>query len=219
MVDAQAAVDAGVDAIGLNFVGGPRQIDTSQAGKILKCIGPLVTPVALVRLTNGRIAADLVQFLDKNRLSHLQLYGDVEPKSLARLINEGFRPIPVIQVKDDGFVEALEALQPGQADYKLPAVVLDAYNPVREGGTGTQFRWDWVANARESGKLSEWPPIILAGGLNPYNVAKAVRIVRPLAVDVSSGVEKDEAPGIKDTEKMRQFVRIAKSVDICNTTQ
>jgi phosphoribosylanthranilate isomerase len=81
------------------------------------------------------------------------------------------------------------------------AVVLDAKVPGRLGGTGTAFDWEGVARAldRDRGRGR----IVLAGGLNPENVSRAVRIVAPDIVDVSSGVE--SAPGIKDHARMRAF--------------
>ncbi|UCD27477.1 MAG: phosphoribosylanthranilate isomerase [Planctomycetota bacterium] len=218
IADARAAVEAGADAIGLNFVGGPRKIDPVRAGDILHILPALITPVALVKLGKGRIPGDLAEFLNKHRVTDLQLYGDVNGKIMTRLSEDGFRPIPVIKVKDEQFVDTMNDWLSDSPDFKPPAVVLDAYNPNIEGGSGKTFRWAWVAEARESGKLSGWPPIILAGGLNPANVAEAVRIVRPFAVDVSSGVEKKDAPGKKDAKKMQQFVYIAKSLDKYDTT-
>jgi len=211
--DALAAADAGADAVGLNFVAGPRKIDPARAADILSCIPLMVTPIALVKLEKGDIAQDLAELLAKYRVSCLQLYGQVNRESLARLTQKGFRPIPVIHVQDEKFADTLDDLRPADAGLELTAVVLDAYNPDIEGGTGTPLRWDWVAEARQSGRLSAWPPIILAGGLNPSNVREAVRMVKPFAVDVSSGVEHKETPGKKDVQKMRQFVGAAKSCE------
>ena len=83
--------------------------------------------------------------------------------------------------------------------------LLDAFAPEARGGTGEKFNWDLAVEAKKAGK-----PIILAGGLTPENVAGAAIYVRPLAVDVSSGVE--SAPGKKDPDKVRAFVKAAKSV-------
>ena len=90
-------------------------------------------------------------------------------------------------------------------DYAAEAWLLDSYTPGRHGGTGAVFNWELAADAARG---HAW--VILAGGLTPENVAEAVRVVRPFAVDVSSGVE--NAPGRKDAGKMRAFVVAARSV-------
>jgi phosphoribosylanthranilate isomerase len=77
----------------------------------------------------------------------------------------------------------------------------------RQGGTGQTFDWNWISDARTAGELTQLGAIILAGGLTPENVADAIRIARPYAVDVSSGVEIAGKPGIKDPIKMRDFVQ------------
>lgn len=85
-------------------------------------------------------------------------------------------------------------------------VVLDAYHPTKLGGTGETVDWKWAA---EFVRKHRWP-VILAGGLNPDNVAEAIRIVGPYGVDVSSGVESE--PGKKDHDKLRAFISAAKRI-------
>lgn len=208
---ARAAYDAGADAIGLNFVGGPRRISPEQAADILAEMPPFVTPVGLVRLESGRLTDELIELLGQFWVSHVQVYGDVAPGSLALLAQDGFRAMPVVPVRDESFADGVNALLSRMGGRLPTAIVLDAYDPSREGGTGKAFRWEWVARAAEAGKLAGWPPLVLAGGLNPQNVAEAVREVRPYAVDVSSGVEVDGEPGVKDPQKMRLFVRNARA--------
>lgn len=84
-------------------------------------------------------------------------------------------------------------------------LVLDTYHPTLAGGTGQTFDWELAAQVVEASPV----PVVLAGGLNPENVAEAVQRVRPYAVDVSSGVE--HAPGQKDPEKVRLFIERAKN--------
>jgi phosphoribosylanthranilate isomerase len=86
-------------------------------------------------------------------------------------------------------------------------LLLDAQDPSRPGGTGRAWAWPWLAEARARGELADWPPIILAGGLDPSNVAQAIHAARPDAVDVASGVE--SSPRKKDPTKVRAFVRAA----------
>jgi phosphoribosylanthranilate isomerase len=246
------AADAGADAIGVNFVGGPRRVDLVAAREILRSTPPMVTPVALVRLGAGGLPPDLAELFSEFQVSHLQVYAAArgqdarglkggqtpgcltpsratgeageKPAPLAGLIAAGFRVMPVLAVKDEGFAEQLAAWAAAPPESRPDAVVLDAYDPSREGGTGRSFRWEWVAEARkaEEAKMaysggaartecSPWPPILLAGGLCAENVAEAVRVVRPYGVDVSSGVEKEGSPGRKDRARLIAFVRNARA--------
>lgn len=95
----------------------------------------------------------------------------------------------------------------GQAVQKLnpAAVVLDAFDPDREGGTGLRVDTELALRIQESLSV----PMILAGGLSPENVGEAIRAIQPWGVDVSSGVE--SAPGIKDPAKVRDFIQAARS--------
>jgi len=204
--DVRAAAEAGADAVGLNFVGGPRQIDVTVARTILESLPPMVTPVVLVRLTGGRLPPEVAKLVNDCRVSHVQVYGDVDAQSLDVLGKQGLRPLPVIAVAGPEFHQCDMASRRNVA-----AVVLDAFDPQRAGGTGQPFRWDWVVDARDRGLLNGWPPVILAGGLTPGNVADAVRVVRPYGVDVSSGVEFPGRPGRKDPSLMRAFVCAARS--------
>lgn len=210
--DAVAAAAAGADAIGLNFVGGPRQIDTAQAALILRELPVFCTPVALVDVTHGDIPDDLLELLGRHWVSHVQLYGRVAPDTLVRLRADGFQPILVQHVVPGRFPNDIAALLVEVLDAPPAAVLLDAYREGQMGGTGQTLDWQVVADARAAGAFRVWPPIILAGGLNPENVAEAVRTVRPWGVDVSSGVE--SSVGRKDVAKMAAFVANARSADV-----
>ena len=87
--------------------------------------------------------------------------------------------------------------------YRTTAWLLDAWSPAIPGGTGERFDWNLAVQANSAGR-----PIVLAGGLTPSNVADAIHRVRPMGVDVSSGVE--TTPGKKDPVKVRAFVSAAK---------
>lgn len=205
--DALAAADAGADAIGLNFVSGPRKIDVPTADEILRQLPAKVTPVALLRWQSSPLGVDFWNWLSQGPITHLQIYppDQIEPITFPA---DRFSLMPVIAVNGDTFASSgawwFDAT-------RTTAVVLDTYDPNRAGGTGTSFPWEWVSTARQEGRLEGWPPIILAGGLRPDNVADAVRIAQPYGVDVSSGVELEGSPGKKDARKMRDFVRNAKS--------
>ena len=95
----------------------------------------------------------------------------------------------------------------------ITCLLLDTASAEKLGGTGKAFDWNWIAEARAAGELDGLPPLILAGGLTPDNVADAIRIARPYAVDVSSGVEVAGRPGIKDPIKMRDFIHAVRGAD------
>lgn len=208
--DARVAAEAGADAIGLNFVGGPRQIAVGVAAAILESLPPLVTPVVLVRLQDGRLSDELVGLLGRHRVSHLQIYGPVTAGALDALAGDGFCPMPVIAVRGADFARGAVLWRDCRAG-RPRAVVLDTHDPLKEGGTGKVFHWELIPAAVASGAIRGWPPIILAGGLRPGNVAEAVHVVRPFAVDVSSGVEVEGSPGRKDATKVREFVLNARA--------
>lgn len=182
--DANAAVEAGANAIGFVFwPNSPRFIDPYRARRIAAALPPFVTAVGLfvnqpAEYVNG--VANLV------RLGAIQLHGDETPDAAKALV----RPI----VKAFG----LTAGDAGDAVALWPhsvTILLDAHDPEKRGGTGRTV--DWNAAAR----LAAGRRTILAGGLTPDNVADAIVRVRPFGIDVSSGVE--AAPGIKDRAKLR----------------
>lgn len=215
--DAVAAVEAGADAIGLNFYAGPRRIDLTTGAEILESLPPLICPVALVKMEQGMMAYDLACLLTRFQVSLVQVYGQISCECMIRLRSAGFSAVPAVAVRDAGFADQRPVWQSGESQWRPRAIILDTYDPARAGGTGKAFRWDWVREARDQGRLAGWPPIILAGGLNPDNVAEAIRVARPYAVDVSSGVEIEGSPGRKDPDRMRMFVRSAKAAFERNT--
>ncbi len=210
MDDALAAVEAGADALGLNFVGGPRQISLEQAGDIVRALPSFVAVTALVRLEKGRLSDQELAWLNRQSIRYLQVYGDLGYTELERLSREGFVSFPVLAVRDASFAEQAAKWFNAENPRVTGAIVLDTSDPTRAGGTGRTFCWDWVVQARLAGRLAGWSPIILAGGLRPENVAEAIRTVNPFGVDVSSGVEKEGQPGVKDLSRMRAFVRNAR---------
>jgi phosphoribosylanthranilate isomerase len=193
--DALAAVEAGADAVGLNFYPpSPRFVDAATASAILRELPPFVEAVGVfVDLS----LADIVrQVAALERLRTVQWIG-------TRRELVGGVPLGVIQgfaVRDQGsLAEVADYLGRCREQGSLPrAVLVDAYVAGQHGGTGRTAPWDLLAAFRPG------VPLILAGGLTPDNVAEAVRRVRPYAVDVASGVE--AAPGRKDVEKMRRFI-------------
>ncbi|WP_456404238.1 phosphoribosylanthranilate isomerase [Thiolapillus sp.] len=186
--DAQAATEAGADALGFVFYPpSPRNTDIEQARRIVAQLPPFVTTVALFVDAEREQIAEVVR---KVQIDLIQFHGDESPEFCA----SHERPwIKAIRMK-----ERVDLRRLGE-DYRgASGLLLDAYKPGVPGGTGERFDWDRIP-PEMAGR------IILAGGLNPENVASAVRSVRPWAVDVSGGVEASK--GIKDHQKIEQFMR------------
>ena len=193
-VDAALAVDAGADAIGLVFWSrSPRAVSSERAVTIAR-----VLPEAVLRVGVfvDASADEMRRVAESVGLDLLQLHGEEPPEALARL------PRPVLKAVrvGPGFSrdEALRYLA------TAAGILLDTRLPGQRGGTGVPFDWSLV-----KGLAERVPFLVLAGGLDPSNVAEAIRAVRPHAVDVSSGVE--ASPGRKDPEKVRAFVVAARS--------
>ena len=193
--DALAAAEAGADALGFNFwKGSPRYISPGAARKILRQLPPLVVPVGLfVNERNStviKVAKDL-------GLTTVQLHGDETPGAVRALTRRGISVIKALALGETFKISELKRF----ADAEM--FLLDAAVPGRRGGTGKLADWSMAQLAARHAN------ILLAGGLTPGNVAKAVNVVRPFGVDVSSGVER--RPGIKNISKMREFIRRAKA--------
>jgi phosphoribosylanthranilate isomerase len=202
VADAAAAVEAGADAIGLNFASGPRRIDVADAGPIVRAVPPFVTLVAVfVDERPARIGMICQQL----GIGTVQLHGSESAEVVC-----GLEPLNVIKAFRVARPQFAAEVRPYVTGCPwLRGILLDAYVPQAPGGSGATFCWEWVETAAASGATAGWPPIILAGGLTPENVAEAVRVVKPYAVDVASGVE--SAPGRKDPEKLAAFIANAKA--------
>lgn len=188
--DALAAAEAGVDAIGLNFVPTSRRfVDPGTALAILS-----VVPVELmtVGVFLDHTAAEVLRTTEALGLDAAQLHGD-EPPEVTAAVARGVAT--VIKVVTPGS-PSMRRIDEHGADI----VMLDAATP----GRGVPFDWDLV------GDLVTNHRILLAGGLHPDNVADAVRRVRPWGVDVASGVE--TSPGLKDRAAVARFTAAARSV-------
>jgi phosphoribosylanthranilate isomerase len=191
--DALAACEAGADALGFNFYPeSPRAIPLDKAAAIIRELPCFVSIVGL--FVDPNIAMVQAAAL-KCRLDQLQLHGQVDDGLLDLLPRD--KVILACPVKDARSLKALQGRRAG-------AFLLDAAKPGLHGGTGQSFRWDLALKAQSLGR-----PIILAGGLTPANVAEAIRIAKPWAVDVASGVEL--SPGKKSPKLMREFVLAAKA--------
>lgn len=185
--DALACAHAGVDAIGLVFYSpSPRHVAAAQAAAIVRALPPFITTVGL--FVNP--AAEQVEaLLNEVHLDVLQFHGDEPPEFCAGF---GIPYLKAIRVK-----AGVDLVQCAIRYQKAQGLLLDAYVEGTPGGTGLSFDWALIPPGLPL-------PVILSGGLEPANVADAVRRVRPWAVDVSSGVEASK--GIKDAAKIAAFI-------------
>jgi phosphoribosylanthranilate isomerase len=194
--DARLAVELGASALGFNFYSrSSRFLSPERACAIVSRLPPFISAVGVFadELDAERVAT----IARKARMTAVQLHGPRFPKETRPL--EGFSLILAVPVTPDFTVRTLEALD-------AAAILLDAFDPERIGGSGRAIDWTLAREASSAGK-----PVILAGGLTPENVSEAVRIVRPYAVDVATGVE--SSPGIKDAVKLRDFFAAVNSAN------
>ena len=184
--DAEAAVAFGACALGfVLWPGSPRHISAEAAGGMVRDLPPFVTTVGV--FVNP--SADDVRRAADAGLRVAQIHGPVPPGRLA---------LPVLRAVHLSAATA-NGLEPAVDD---ATVLLDAHDPVRHGGTGQTVDW---TRARA---IAATRRVVLAGGLTAQNVCDAIRMVKPYAVDVASGVETE--PGIKDPLKLRAFIDAVK---------
>ena len=202
--DAQAAVQGGADAIGLNFYSrSSRYVFPEIAQEITVAVDPAVLKIGV--FVNST-AEQIDQIVQQVGLDAVQLHGDEPPELLGEL--DPNRPVVrARRLGPAGLVEIAEDLKRCQQHGRCPsAVLLDAAVAGQYGGTGEQLPWDQL---REYKSCLRDTPLVLAGGLTPENVSEAIATVQPMAVDVASGVE--SFPGVKSSEKLRLFLQRAKS--------
>ena len=186
--DAKLAAELGADAIGLNFYEqSPRCITPFAASELIRRLPPFVAAVGVfVNWTEEPVIA-LCKAL---RLSAAQLHGDESAQVVERVCER----LPVIKALRLGQGNGAPEFAPYRG---VSAFLLDSALSGQYGGSGTTGNWHLARTAAQSHR------VILAGGLTPENVGEAIRIVRPYAVDVASGVE--SRPGKKDPVKLRTF--------------
>src|SRR5438132_9517654 len=194
--DALAAIDAGADALGFNLVRrSKRYIDIDKAAGWIGKLPNEICKVAVVADPNWEDACRIGQlrFIDA-----LQLHGSESPEFCRRLADAGIlfaKAVPVTGSKSLA----------GLPDYFTDTMILDSSARGTFGGTGKPFPWKFAPEfVRHHPRIS----VILAGGLNPENVAEAVRVVRPRGVDVTTGVE--ALPGRKDANLVKAFIEAAR---------
>jgi len=191
--DAALAVALGVDAIGLVFVPQSRRaVDVEQARAVIAAIPALVQVVGLfmdasaqsVHAVLSQVQIDLLQFHGSESAAYCEQF----PRPYLKAIAMGSAQSPDDQA---------ELTDLAQRFHSARGLLLDAHSPGKSGGSGEAFDWERIPATLA-------PRILLAGGLSAINVARAIEVVRPYAVDVSSGIE--SAPGIKCPQRMQNFM-------------
>ena len=191
--DAQLAVGLGADALGFVFYPkSPRAVSVRQAADICNALPPFVVKVGVFV---DELEFEIEKAIAECLLNAVQFHGEEPPGFCQKF---AAKSIKAIRMRDEDSLRAA-------TEYDVDALLLDTYTDAERGGTGKTFDWALAVKAQET----LGPPIILSGGLTTANVQEAIRKVRPYAVDVSSGVERE--PGKKDPEKLRRFIELAKA--------
>ena len=193
--DARAAVAAGADGLGFIFVKeSPRLVDPDVVRAVTGELPPFVNSIGVFCDEDIEVVEEIINYC---HLTLVQLHGSESPeycKGVSRPVIKSFSVRP--ETESQELVTYSEVAS---------GFLLDTYHKDMAGGTGKVFDWKLVEQIQPPG------PVILAGGLNPENVGDAIRLVKPFAVDVNSGVEYQ--PGRKDTDKLKSFADEVRKAD------
>ena len=183
--DAAAAMNMGADMLGFNFYpDSPRYVTPEQAMDIINKLPAFIDTAGVF------VNASIEHLHETNAVCHLdwvQLHGDEDPDFCRSLLSHNVKTMKAIRVKDQTDIERADS-------FFTDAVLLDAFDPDKYGGTGLTFDWNVIGHI---GKR-----VFLAGGINPDNAAAAVKL-GVYGIDVCSGIEAE--PGKKDHSKMKQL--------------
>jgi phosphoribosylanthranilate isomerase len=199
--DLDAAAVTGADAVGfvVGVASSPRNLSLSEAEKLIRQVPPFVKSV-LVTVTRS---IDDFEMYEKLNPDAIQIHGEnLHAAASVRLKIPNTLLIGAVNAQHANDVDVVS-----RASKLFDAVLLDSFANGRYGGTGVVHDWELSKRFKQ---VIHPKPLILAGGLNPENVAEAVRTIQPYAVDVSSGVERQ--PGIKSHKKIVEFIKNAKDV-------
>jgi phosphoribosylanthranilate isomerase len=204
--DALRAAALGADAVGFVFASSVRRVTAQQVAEVTARLPPTIQSVGVFA---GHDAETIAQTAVQAGLTAVQMHGGVDLQLAARVRERLGPAVEIIHTvhwtlgEDENSAlrvrRQLQALEDGER------VLVDAKVGSRSGGLGLRF--DWAA-AREVLMDFSRLKLIIAGGLNPANVAEAVQTLQPYGVDVASGVER--VPGSKDSDKLRDFIENAR---------
>lgn len=206
--DANAAVEAGADALGFVFAESPRKVTPEAAAKIVSELPPQIEKVGVFV---DHPAAKIRDIVEQVGLTALQLHLDdehmAEDRELLPWVEErGLRMIVAVSMLE---IHGIGVDRPKSGARRRPAMLLDSMTPSLRGGSGVT--WDWKQLAPFVEAIRAKVDVIVAGGLNPENVRAAIRALHPWGVDVASGVERE--PGKKDHEKVKAFVAAVREAE------
>jgi phosphoribosylanthranilate isomerase len=188
MEDARIALQLGVQYLGFIFSDSPRRVSALQAARITRRLPGSIQKVGVfVNEDEARIRS----IAEETALDLIQLHGEEPPELCSRF------ELPVIKVIRTSGKNVFEKIE----CYETDLFLLEPYVPNQAGGTGKRADWKLARRIVDSFPARRF---ILAGGLNPENVASAIRSVAPFAVDASSGLE--DSPGVKNHDKIYDFV-------------
>lgn len=204
--DARVAVEAGADALGFVFAKSSRWVTAEQAGEIVSGLGQTV--VEKIGVFVDADFEEIVRNVQTAGLTGVQIHGAVDGGLAARLRERFAEELKILQVLhfgagEDALDGRLNALRHSGA---VDRVLVDSRTAQAQGGTGVSY--DWAAARRSFLDTAGHLRMVVAGGLTPENVREAIATLEPWGVDVVSGVE--AAPGRKDPEKVRAFVKHAR---------
>jgi len=183
--DASAALDMGADLLGFNFYPKSPRFITPQ--KAVRIINKLPAFIDLVGVFVNESLEQIHEIKNLCQLDWVQLHGDENPQFCKELVSHNVKVMKALRVKVQADIKKAD-------DYFTDAILLDAFNPEKYGGTGLTFDWNIIGHI---GKR-----VFLAGGINPDNAADAVKL-GVYGIDVCSGIEAQ--PGKKDHQKMKKL--------------
>jgi phosphoribosylanthranilate isomerase len=222
--DALAAIHAGADMLGFNFYPkSPRYIEAAACAEITSVLREKHPEITLVGVFVNSSISEIRSTLETAHLHLAQLHGNEPPEMLAELQPHAFKAIrlpssvflresatksvsqsvPIRESVIESVAKSVPIRDSVTESINYPALLLDSSAPGLYGGSGLTTDWDAAA------QIASQYSILLAGGLTPENVAKAIAQVQPWGVDTASGVE--STPGVKDPEKMKRFVEQVRS--------
>ena len=190
--DALAAVRAGVDALGFVFhTSSPRYITPEQAEGIIRTLPPFVVTVGVFVNLNREAVKKIAA---RSGIQVIQLHGNEDPEQCV-----GYN-LPVIKAFRFSASERLPEFE----EYQVSGLLMDSASRGQWGGTGVPLDWERLSRCLDSSGENIQHRLVIAGGLDPQNVGEALRLVKPYAVDVSSGVESE--PGKKSEKMIKEFM-------------